>query len=77
VRTFGLVLLVLAGAFAVGILVFNFVLMPRLVQHDVTVQVPQVVGLGSTKPGASVRKPDCSASKRIDATATICRRITS
>jgi serine/threonine-protein kinase len=42
----GVVLLVLAGAFAVGILVFNFVLMPRLVQHDVTVQVPQVVGLG-------------------------------
>lgn len=45
-RTFGAVLLVLAGAFLVGIVLFNFVIMPRLVQHDQTVRVPSVVGLG-------------------------------
>ena len=35
----------LAGAFVVGIALFNFLLMPRLVQHNVTVRVPRLVGL--------------------------------
>jgi serine/threonine-protein kinase len=35
----------IAGAFALGALLFNFVLMPRLVRHAVTVAVPPVEGL--------------------------------
>lgn len=35
----------LVGSFAVGIALFNYVLMPRLVQHDITVRVPRVAGL--------------------------------
>jgi serine/threonine-protein kinase len=39
------VLLGIAGAFVLGVLIFNFVVMPRLVQHEVTVRVPEIVGL--------------------------------
>lgn len=42
------VLVVVAGlgaTFALGLLLFNFVIMPRLVQHNVSVRVPHVVGL--------------------------------
>jgi eukaryotic-like serine/threonine-protein kinase len=35
----------LVAAFTLGIGLFNFVIMPRLVQHNVTVRVPEVVGL--------------------------------
>ena len=43
------VLFILGGllaAFVLGVGLFNFVVMPRLVQHDVTVRVPRVVGVG-------------------------------
>ena len=36
----------LAGAFVVGVLVFNRILMPRFVQHGAVVTVPELVGLG-------------------------------
>lgn len=39
------VLAALVGAFSVGIALFNFVVMPRLVQHDISVPAPRVVGL--------------------------------
>lgn len=45
-RSFLLIVAGLLGAFILGVLLFNFVIMPRLVQHNVTVQVPRVVGLG-------------------------------
>jgi beta-lactam-binding protein with PASTA domain len=45
VRGVGAVLLGIAGAFALGVLLFNYVLMPRLVRHGVTVPVPRLEGL--------------------------------
>ncbi len=39
-----LVLVGLLGAFALGIVLFNFVVMPRLVHHNVSVLVPRLVG---------------------------------
>lgn len=35
----------LGATFVLGLLLFNFVIMPRLVQHNVTVRVPHVIGL--------------------------------
>jgi serine/threonine-protein kinase len=45
VRIAVLGLLGFAGAFALGVLLFQFVLMPRVVQHGVMVEVPEVTGL--------------------------------
>lgn len=45
-RTVLLVIGGLLGAFVLGVALFNFVIMPRLVQHNVTVRVPRLVGLG-------------------------------
>jgi serine/threonine-protein kinase len=39
------VVLGLLVAFVLGVALFNFVIMPRLVQHNVTVRVPRVVGV--------------------------------
>lgn len=41
------------GAFALGAVLFNFVLMPRLVRHGVTVAVPAVEGLPVTAARAA------------------------
>jgi serine/threonine-protein kinase len=45
VRRFLTIALGLLATFLAGILLFNFVIMPRLVQHNVTVRVPHVVGM--------------------------------
>lgn len=45
VRHLGAVVAGIGGAFALGALLFNVVLMPRLVRHGVTVAVPPVEGL--------------------------------
>ena len=39
------VLVALVAAFVLGVGLFNFIIMPRLVKHDTTVRVPDVVGL--------------------------------
>ncbi len=44
-RQFGAILFGVLGAFVLGALLFNFVLMPRLVRHAQTVPVPAVEGL--------------------------------
>ena len=48
VRVRGLLILLggLIAAFGTGVLLFNFVLMPRFVQHAASVQVPSLVGRG-------------------------------
>jgi serine/threonine-protein kinase len=45
VRAVLLILGGLLGAFVLGVALFNFVIMPRLVQHNVTVRVPRLVGI--------------------------------
>src|SRR5262245_50617986 len=64
-RRFLVLLAALAGAFALGVLVFHTVVMTRFVQHGAMVTVPDLVGLGleeaqavCTKLGLQLRVED-------------------